>query len=91
VGSEAAITAGRATESAAVRAAGALRTGAIRAALLRDESLDVSGVDVNTDEPARRVTLEGRVKNAVQRAAVERIAKEKAPGYTVENKLKIAG
>lgn len=91
LGSEAAVTAGRATEQAAVKAAGALRTGAIRAALLRDSSLDVSNVDVTTDEPGKRVTLDGRVRTAGQRAAVERIAKGKAAGYTVENRLKIAG
>jgi colicin import membrane protein len=91
VGSEAAVSAGKASEVAAIRAAGALRTGAIRAALLRDESLDVSDVDVNTEEPAKRVVLLGRVKTAAQKAAVERIAKEKAPGYTVENRLTVRG
>lgn len=91
IGSQAAVSAGRATENASVRAAGALRTGAIRAALLRNESLDVSDVDVNTDEATKRVVLLGRVKSAVEKATVERIAREKAPGYTVENRLTVRG
>ena len=91
LGSEAAVAAGRATASASVRAAGALRTGAIRAALLRDQSLDVSNVDIDTDELAKRVVLKGRVKSTAQRTAIERIAQDKAPGYTIENRLLVKG
>jgi hypothetical protein len=91
VGSDAAVAAGKATEVAAVRAAGALRTGAIRAALLREPSLDVSHVNIDTDEPAKRVVLSGRVKTTAARATVERLAREKAPGYTVENRLVVGG
>lgn len=87
IGSEAAVAAGRATAVASVRAAGALRTGAIRAAFLRESSLDVSDVDVDTDEPAKHVLLKGRVKSAAQKEAIDRIAHDKAPGYTIENRL----
>jgi osmotically-inducible protein OsmY len=90
-GSEAAVAAGKASEVAAVRAAGALRTGSIRAALLREKSLDVSDVRIDTDEPAKRVVLTGRVKSGIQKAEIERIAKEKAPGYTLENRLVVRG
>jgi osmotically-inducible protein OsmY len=87
VGSQAAVVAGHALETASIRAAGALRTGAIRAALLRDSSLDVSHVDVDTNETAKRVVLTGHVKSRTDRDAVDRIAHDKAPGYTIENRL----
>jgi hypothetical protein len=91
IGSQAVVAAGRATEAASVRAAGALRTGAIRAALLRESSLDVTDVNVDTDEPAKRVVLKGRVKSTTQRSAIERITQDKAPGYTIENRLVVKG
>lgn len=91
VGADAAVAAGRATESAAIKAAGLLRTGAIRAALLRETSLDVSNVDIDTDEPGRRVVIKGSVKTAAQRDAVDRITKQTAPGYVVENLVVVKG
>jgi osmotically-inducible protein OsmY len=91
LGSAAAVTAGQATESAAIRAAGLLRTGAIRAALLRESSLDVSDVDIDTNESGKRVLIKGRVKSEAQRRAVERIAHERAAGYTIENRLVVKG
>jgi osmotically-inducible protein OsmY len=72
-----------------VRAAGALRTGAIKAALLAETSLDVSDVDVDTIESAKRVILKGRVRSEAAKTAVERIAAAKAPGYTIDNQLRL--
>jgi osmotically-inducible protein OsmY len=86
-GAEAAVVAGNAAAVGAVKAAGLLRTGAVKAALLADKTLDVSDVDVTTDEPRRLVTLTGRVRTAAQKSAVEAIARGKAPGYTIDNKL----
>ena len=70
-------------------AAGVLRTGAVKAALLQDTSIDVSGVDVDTDQVARRVTLKGRVHSAAVRDKVIDLAREAAPGYTINNELTI--
>ena len=70
-------------------AAGVLRTGAVKAALLHDSSIDVSDVDVDTNEVARRVTLKGRVQSAAVRDKVIDIAREAAPGYTIDNELTI--
>jgi hypothetical protein len=74
---------------AAVTAAGVLRTGAVKAALLHDTSIDVSDVDVDTDQVSRRVTLKGRVRSAAVRDKVVDIAREAAPGYTIDNELTI--
>ena len=70
-------------------AAGVLRTGAVKAALLHDSSIDVSDVDVDTNEVARRVTLKGRVQSAAVRDKVVDLAREAAPGYTIDNELTI--
>ncbi len=74
---------------AAISAAGVLRTGAVKAALLQDSSIDVSDVDVDTDQIARRVTLKGRVRSAAVRDKVIDLAREAAPGYTIDNELTI--
>ena len=74
---------------AAVAAAGALRTGAVKAALLQDTSIDVSDVDVHTDQVRRRVTMKGRVRSAAVRDKVIDIARDTAPGYTLDNELTI--
>ena len=74
---------------AAVTAAGVLRTGAVKAALLQDNSIDVSDVDVDTDQVARRVTLKGRVRSEGVRDKVVDLAREAAPGYTIDNELTI--
>jgi BON domain len=68
-------------------AAGVLRTGAVKAALLHDHTIDVSDVDVDTDQVARRVTLKGRVHSAAVRDKVIDLAREAAPGYTIDNEL----
>jgi phosphoenolpyruvate-protein kinase (PTS system EI component) len=85
-GARAAAAAG---SDAAVSAAAVLRTGAVKAALLQDRSIDVSDVDVTTDQVARRVTLKGRVATAAVRDKVVDIARDAAPGYTIDNELSI--
>jgi hypothetical protein len=74
---------------AAVTAAGVLRTGAVKAALLQDTTIDVSDVDVDTDQVTRRIVVKGRVRSAAVRDKVIQIARETAPGYTIDNELTI--
>ena len=74
----------------AVKAADAATTTAsVKSALMADKAVDATRIDVDTDGPARVVTLRGSVPNDVQRASAERIARAKAPGYTVVNELKV--
>jgi hypothetical protein len=74
---------------AAITAAGALRTGSVKAALLEDSTIDVSDVDVDTDQVTRHITLKGHVRSAAVREKVIDITRDTAPGYTIDNQLTI--
>ncbi|HUP39994.1 MAG TPA: BON domain-containing protein [Vicinamibacterales bacterium] len=67
----------------------AAQTMQIKTALIDADNLDANNINVDTDGTAKTVTLKGHVSNASQKAAAERIAKEKAPGYRVINSLVI--
>ena len=61
----------------------------IKTALIDADNLDAGGIDVDTDGATKTVTLKGHVPTAAQKAAAERIAKEKAPDYAVRNMLEV--
>ncbi len=67
----------------------ATTTASVKGALMAEKAVDATRIDVDTDGPARVVTLRGSVPNEAQRASAERIARAKAPGYTVVNELKV--
>ena len=54
----------------------------IKTALIDADNLDANDIDVDTNGVTKTVTLKGHVPTAAQKAAAERIAKEKAPDYT---------
>jgi hyperosmotically inducible periplasmic protein len=62
----------------------------VKAALMFDKSIDASHIDVDTDADTRTVTLKGTVPTAGQKAAAEKVAREKADGYKVRNLLTVA-
>jgi osmotically-inducible protein OsmY len=68
---------------------GAEETMQIKSALMADKSVDASGINVDTNGTTKTVTLKGHVPNAAQKAAAERIAKNKAPDYKVVYNLTI--
>ena len=68
---------------------GAAQTAQIKTALMEDKAVDASGINVDTNGTTKTVTLKGHVPNAAQKAAAGRIAKSKAPDYTVVNNLTI--
>ena len=78
-------------DKAATAAEAATITATVKSALMADASVDSSHVNVDTDAASRVVTLRGSVPNDIQRAAAERLARDKAPGYRVVNELRIAG
>jgi osmotically-inducible protein OsmY len=92
---DAASKAGNAVVGAAEKAAPAVnaakQTLDVKTALLADAAIDASKIDVDTDEATKTVTLKGTVPNANQKAAVERIARAKAEGYSINNQLTVAG
>ena len=78
-----------ATRSVGATLDAAAQTMQIKTALIDADNLDANNIDVDTNGATKTVTLKGHVSNASQKAAAERIAKEKAPGYTVVNSLVI--
>ena len=75
------------TRAAATAAAGGALTAAIKTALMADREIDATGIDVDTDEARRVVTLGGRVPTAAQRTAALALARTKAPGYEIRDRL----
>src|SRR5688500_873117 len=67
----------------------AAQTMQIKTALIDADNLDANNIDVDTNASTKTVTLRGHVATASQKAAAERIAKEKAPDYRVVNSLVI--
>ena len=61
----------------------------VKAALMVDKSIDASHIDVDSDAGTRTVTLEGTVPTAAQKAAAEKVARDKAEGYKVRNLLTV--
>jgi osmotically-inducible protein OsmY len=61
----------------------------VKAALMLDKSIDASHIDVDTDADTKTVTLKGTVPIAAQKAAAEKVAREKAEGYRVRNQLTV--
>ena len=61
----------------------------VKAALLADKSVDASHIDIDTNKDAKILYLRGTVPTAAQKAAAERIARDKADGFTVRNELTV--
>jgi osmotically-inducible protein OsmY len=61
----------------------------VKAALLADKTVDASHIDIDTDKNAKILYLRGTVPTAAQKAAAERIARDKADGFIVRNELTV--
>ncbi len=84
---DAAREAGRDMMDAARDATGTVN---VKAALMLDNAVDASSIDVDTDAAARVVTLRGYVPTGEQRTRAEEIATREAPGYRIDNQLRLA-
>jgi|EndMetStandDraft_7_1072992.scaffolds.fasta_scaffold425847_1 predicted small secreted protein len=78
-----------ATRSVGATLDAAAQTAQIKTALIDADNLDANDIDVDTNGSTKTVTLNGHVPTAAQKAAAERIAKEKAPDYRVVNNIAI--
>ena len=78
-----------ATRSVGATLDAAAQTMQIKTALIDADNLDANNIDVDTNGSTKTVTLNGHVPSASQKAAAERIAKQKAPDYKVVNNLTI--
>jgi hypothetical protein len=78
-----------ATRSVGATLDAAAQTMQIKTALIDADNLDANDIDVDTNGTTKTVTLKGHVPTAAQKAAAERIAKEKAPDYRVVNNIAV--
>ncbi len=76
-------------KDAAAATSAAATTTSVKSALMADKSVDATKIDVDSDGTTKVVTLRGSVPSEAQRASAERIARDKAEGYTVVNQLTI--
>jgi hypothetical protein len=61
----------------------------VKAALLADKTVDASHIDIDVNKDAKILYLRGTVPTAAQKAAAERIAREKAREFIVRNELTV--
>jgi hyperosmotically inducible periplasmic protein len=78
-----------ATRSVGATLDAAAQTMQIKTALIDADNLDAGSIDVDTNGDTKTVTLKGHVPTAAQKAAAERIAKDKAPDYRVVNMIEV--
>lgn len=78
-----------AAASTGAAVSGALQTGEVKAALVADKRVDAGGINVDTDEAKKTVTLRGTVPNDAQKGIAVEIATTKAAGYKVVSELTI--
>jgi hyperosmotically inducible periplasmic protein len=61
----------------------------VKAALLADKNVDASHIDIDVNKDTKVLYLRGTVPTAAQKAAAERIARDKADGFAVRNELTV--
>jgi osmotically-inducible protein OsmY len=81
--------ANQAGEELAERANAAWATVDVKGALMADGSVDATRIDVDTDYRTKIVTLNGYVPTVAEQAKAEAIARQRAPGFAVINKLEV--
>ena len=67
----------------------AIETIDVKSALMADRTVDASHINVDTFHETKTVVLKGSVKTATQRDEAARIAAAEAPGYRIDNQLKV--
>ena len=69
---------------------GAAETVDVKTAIIADKSIDSGAIDVDTYQDTKIVVLRGTVPTQEQKMKAEKIAKDNAKGYTVENRLVVS-
>ena len=67
----------------------AIETIDVKSALMADRTVDASHINVDTFHETKTIVLKGSVKSATQRDEAARIAATEAPGYRVDNQLRV--
>ena len=78
-----------ATADAGNAMASGMNTADVKAALLADTRIGATGINVESDDATKTLTLVGMVRSAEDKRIAEEIAKAKAPEYKVVNKLTV--
>jgi osmotically-inducible protein OsmY len=86
---EAAAETKEAAREAGSATAAAIETIDVKSALMADRTVDASHINVDTFHETKTVVLKGSVKSATQRDEAARIAAAEAPGYRVDNQLRV--
>jgi predicted small secreted protein len=68
---------------------GGLETIDVKSAIIADKTIDSGAIDVDTYQDKKVVVLRGSVPTADQKARAERIARDNAKGYTIDNQLAV--
>ncbi len=69
--------------------AGAMETFDVKQALMRDDGVDASNINVDTDGNRKVVVLKGTVSTLAQKNRAEQIASREAKGYRIDNQLMV--
>ena len=88
-GREAAADTKEAAKDAGGAVKAAIETIDVKTALMADRTVDASHINVDTFHETKTVVLKGSVKTATQRDEAARIAAAEAPGYRIDNQLKV--
>jgi osmotically-inducible protein OsmY len=78
-----------AAREAARATAAVVETIDVKSALMADRTVDASHIDVDTFPETKTIVLKGSVKTSAERDEAERIAGIEAPGYKIDNQLKV--
>ncbi|HYW51968.1 MAG TPA: BON domain-containing protein [Gemmatimonadaceae bacterium] len=78
-----------ATADAGNGVASGLNTADVKAALLVDTRITAAGINVESDDATKTLSLNGTVPNADSKRIAEEVAKAKAPEYKVINNLTV--
>jgi hypothetical protein len=68
---------------------GGLETIDVKTAILADDTIDADAIDVDTYQDKKLVVLRGSVPTQEQKTKAERIARDNAKGYTIDNRLAV--
>jgi hypothetical protein len=69
---------------------GGIETLDVKSAIIADKTVDSGAIDVDTYQDKKVVVLRGSVPTEAQKQRAERIAREHAKGYSIENRLVVA-
>ena len=68
---------------------GGLETIDVKTAILADDRIDADAIDVDTYQDKKLVVLRGSVPTQEQKMKAERIARDNARGYAIDNRLAV--